>query len=170
MTKSEPMGYPPKGMWYDPQVKEADDEKLPPEATYSVDWLITYPEEYFLGKKVDVTADWGFFDSPGDIGQHHSGDFPTTPWLPRGTEEANMSPNETVAAKEILPLKIQMDITSKYGPEYNAATLHYYTAVKNNHDKARSIEYAASELEKMKRPIDKTKLLEIIEHYLKGLE
>lgn len=124
----------------------------------------------FRWEGVEKSSDYGLMDGPGDIGRNHDGDFPNGVWLPRGQEDQDADPNVTTAAVDS-PLTIdqQNQVAAKYGPEYNSAVQHFYSAVKNHHPVDRSFQYAMKEMTKIKTPVEPTKFMDVIDTYLSGL-
>ena len=130
-NRATPIGSPPKGMWYNPQVKDADEKK--PSLRDALHHFTQHPDS--LGKPGHVSmtdskiefasgqilsfkeviqryiettqskdsdkrkgVEKGFYDSPVDVGKDPKGDFPSNNWLPKGTEDMSVSPNEHAAS------------------------------------------------------------------------
>ena len=55
--------------------------------------LMNQVRYYMDQQKQQLESDYGFMDSPKDIGKNPSGDFPSVQWMPRGTEDQDVSPN-----------------------------------------------------------------------------
>lgn len=131
--RTTPIGNPPKGMWYDPSIKESNEDTEKPTLRDALHHFSQNPDE--LGKPghlsmTDSTVEFangsilqfsevvarysesmpikdmdkgkgvekGFFDSPVDVGKDPKGDFPSAMWMPKGTEDMNVSPNEHAAS------------------------------------------------------------------------
>jgi hypothetical protein len=122
--RTVPIGTPPKGFYYDPEVKESANQHAP-SINDAIKFFIQNPEIIGKPASIDVpkrsveldngrhvsfedimtayqdqvtkTSEQGFFDSPTDVGKAPKGDFPSVKWLPRGQEDAEENPNTTMA-------------------------------------------------------------------------
>lgn len=113
--QAQPFGAPPKGMWYDPEVKESKAQGI--SLNDAIKHFISNPqilgkpshvdmqmkmveldngsaisfddivEEYKKVANNEKTSDFGFFDGPVDLGKEPKGDFPSVQWLPKGRED-----------------------------------------------------------------------------------
>ncbi len=193
--KSSPVGMPPKGFWYDPEIKESSATKGI-SLNDAVKHFISNPSligkpahinvaermvELDNGKSISFddivkmyqevltkTSDYSFFEGPTDLGKKPKGDFPSVTWLPNGTEDKDVDEDRITATAFEHPLSLSQEkqIAAKWGPEYISALSHFNQALKNGHPKERAIQYAISELRKAGVTISPTTLLEIADIYM----
>ena len=194
-NKSSPIGSPPKGFWYDPEIKEGAPTKgvsLNDAVKHFISnpTLIGKPSHINMAERsveldngkslsfddiikayqevLTKKSDYSFFESPTDLGKKPKGDFPSVTWVPNGTEDKEVD-EDRITAKAFehqLPLDHEKQITAKWGPEYISALYHLNQAIKNGHPKDRAVQYAVAEMKKMGVTISPMTLLEIADIYM----
>jgi hypothetical protein len=204
--KAQPIGAPPKGMWYDPAAKESKSKGI--SLNDAVKYFLENPtvlgkpahidmrlkmieldngsaisfddivQEYGKVVSNEKTSDFGFFDSPVDLGKDPKGDFPSVQWLPKGreddpsdedlvTSEFGLSRLDKRAYDNPLSQEQMNQVAAQYGAEYNSAVAHYYEAITNGHPQNRALDYAVAEMKKVGVTISPTILLEVTNTYLR---